>query len=264
MKQILGQYKKRTRWKQQKMKKEELYQVELTFKLMACMEGIALALFLSYLFYESIYAAIILAPCGVLLYQRKVKQKQEQMKWQLNLQFQDALAGMTAALSAGYSVENSINEALDGLRCIYKETDLIVEQFQWMTQRLRLNDTIEQTFFEFADRSKIDDIQNFAWILYTAKRTGGDLLQITRSTSHMIRERIEVNREVQTVIAAKRLESNIMSLVPAGIIIYLKLCCKGFLEPLYHNTAGMIVMSIVVILYAVAYLCAERLVRIEV
>ena len=244
--------------------KSNIYEVSMTKKALFFLEAMGLILAFSYLFYQSFWAAFLLLPIAFTFYRNEKKQEDARLKWKLNLQFQDALVGMTSALSAGYSVENSITEALVDLRCIYKENDLIIQQFQQMEKKIRLNATIEEAFFEFANQSGIDDVLNFAWILFTAKRTGGDLLKITRNTSSMISERIEVNREIQTVITGKQLESKIMSLVPGGIIVYLKVGCAGFLDPLYGNVPGIMVMSVVLIFYFLAYQLSNEIIKIQV
>lgn len=244
--------------------KDEIYKLQVEQKILFFGKGVVLVLALSYLFYESLWASLILSPIIYGVYRQQKKKWLELKKWKLNQEFKDALAGITAALSAGYSIENAVAEALSDLRCVYKENDLIVKEFCRMSESIKLNATVENVFFEFGKRSNIEDITNFAWILYTAKRTGGDLLQITRNTSNIISERIEVSREIQTVITGKRLESSIMSLVPAGIIVYLKFGCQGFLDPLYKNAAGIIVMSVVLVFYIVAYLLSMKLVKIQV
>lgn len=242
----------------------EIYEISRTKRILFALESLGLVLILSYLFYESFLAAVPLLPISFFFYRNEKKQEVSRLKWKLNLQFQDALTGMTSALSAGYSVENSITEALVDLRCIYKENDLIIQQFQQIEKKIKLNATIEEAFFEFARLSRIDDVLNFAWILYTAKRTGGDLLKITRNTSSIISERIEVNREIQTIITGKQLESRIMSLVPAGIIVYLKVGCAGFLDSLYGNLPGVMVMSVVLVFYVLAYQLSNEIVKIQV
>ena len=207
---------------------------------------------------------ILLLPVVLRSYSNMLKREKKRKQWRLNIQFQDALSGMTAALSAGYSVENSISETLVSLGCIYKENEMIVRQYVEMAQKIKLNTTIEEVFFDFARKSKIDDVQNFAWILYTAKRTGGDLVKITKRTNSMISERIEVNREIQTMISGKQLEAKVMNIVPLGIIIYLKLGCAGILDPLYHNVAGAFVMTVVLVIYLITYEVSQRIAGIEV
>lgn len=242
----------------------QLYRLNQKQKGLLFMKTIAVFSTLSYLFYESMLPMLLFSPLMIVYYRKGVRSIQTSMKWQLNLQFQDALAAMTSALSAGYSIENSISEARKDLLCIYKETDLIVKQYEEMEKKIKLNITVEDVFFDFAQLSEIEDIRNFAWILYTAKRTGGDLLKITRSTNEKIAERIEVNREIRTVISGKQLESNIMSVVPLGMILYLKLGCSGLLKPLYGNLAGIIVMTVMLVVYMIAYLWCSHIVNIEV
>lgn len=241
-----------------------LYKVKLNRKMLHILKAIVIVMVIGDLFYESMLACIFLFPIGIIVYRSEMRKEVKRMKWKLNLQFQDALAGITAALSAGYSIENSITEALADLKCMYREKDLIIEQFQRIENRIRLNTTIEVAFLEFAKECDIEDIKNFAWTLYTVKRTGGDLAKIAKSTSTMISERIDVNREIQTVITGKQLESQIMGFVPAAIIVYLKYGCSGFLDPLYQNVVGNLIMTGVLIVYLLAYMLSRKIVSIEV
>ena len=45
----------------------------------------------------------------------------------------------------------------------------------------------------------------------------------------MLGDKIDVKKEIETTLAAKKAEQMVMSLMPAGIIIYLKLTSPGFL-----------------------------------
>lgn len=243
---------------------KSIYQISLRKQLLFLLKGVLLVSILGYLFYESIWGIVILVPFIFLIYTREKRAEQKRQMLVFNKQFLDALTGITSALSVGYSLENSMSEALKELRCVYSEEDLIVKEFQKIVQQVQLNRAVEQVFYDFAIRSGIEDILNFAWILYTVKRTGGDLLKVARATSQNIRDKIEVSQEIQTVVTSKRLESNIMNLVPAGIIAYLKVGCKGFLDPLYHNRAGVFVMTAVLVGYFVAYIVSCKLVQIKV
>ena len=56
----------------------------------------------------------------------------------------------------------------------------------------------------------------------------------------------------------------IMSLMPAGIILYLKLTSPGFLEVLYGNPFGILAMSLCLGIYGLSYWLGRRIVDIEV
>lgn len=74
----------------------------------------------------------------------------------------------------------------------------------------------------------------FAQVLHIAKRTGGDLIAITRMTADRISEKMEVKREILVMIAGKQMEAQIMKLMPLAIILYFWVFSPGFLDPLYR------------------------------
>lgn len=127
-----------------------------------------------------------------------------------------------------------------------------------------MNQPVEVILKDFADRSGIDDIKNFAEVFDTAKRTGGDLIKIIRSTGNIIRDKIEVKREIITMITAKKFESNIMNLIPFGIIVYLRMFSPDFLSPLYHNLFGILFMTVILIIYYGISRIAKKIISIEV
>ena len=59
-------------------------------------------------------------------------------------------------------------------------------------------------------------------------------------------------------------EQMIMSLMPAGIILYLQLASPGFLDILYGNPFGICAMTVCLTVYGAAYWMGKRIVEIEV
>ena len=84
--------------------------------------GMIMGLVIAILFYNNIYSVIVLLILGAvfsLKYFRQILIKKQKEK--LAIQFKDAMESMISALSAGYSLENSIYEAQKGLALIYKK-----------------------------------------------------------------------------------------------------------------------------------------------
>ena len=117
---------------------------------------------------------------------------------------------------------------------------------------------------DFSNRAHLVDVTNFVDVFITAKRTGGDLMRIISATSKNINDKIEVRREIQTMITSKKFESNIMCLIPLGIILYMWMSSPGYMDCLYNNVFGIIVMSVFLLIYIGAYLLCRRLTKIEV
>ena len=77
-------------------------------------------------------------------------------------------------------------------------------------------------------------------------------------------EKIDVEREITTLVSGKKLELKIMTMIPLGMVLYMKISFPEFLDVLYGNIAGVIIMSICLLVYVVAYELGRRIVEIEV
>ena len=77
-------------------------------------------------------------------------------------------------------------------------------------------------------------------------------------------EQMDVKKEFQTMLASRKLEQRIMSVIPLGMILYMQCTSPSFLSVLYRNTAGVCIMTLCLGIYLCAYHWAERLVDIEV
>lgn len=240
------------------------YKFTQTENIRYLLQGIILISILGYSFYRSFFGVIILSPLLIFYRKKKRSQLAKNRKWKLNQEFRDGITSLSAALSSGYSAENAFEEAWKDLKSLYKEDALIMQEFSYMINQIHMNITVEEALMEFADRTGIEDIINFAEIFSTAKRTGGDLTKIIQTTANAISDKMEVKREIITLVTAKKREADIMKAIPPGILFYLQYSSPGFLDPLYGNLFGIIVMTILLGTYLGAYILADRIIAIEV
>jgi tight adherence protein B len=240
------------------------YSFSLKENIKYIVQGTIVVIILGILFYKSILGILFLSPL-VVLYRKSIKKRLvKDRRWRLNLQFRDGILALSAALEAGYSAEHAFEEASKDLRLIYPEDSLITREFSYMMNQIRMNITVEKTLSDFGERTGIEDIRSFSEVFSTAKRTGGDIIHVIKITSNIICDKIEVNKEIITLITAKRLEANIMKGIPVLILVYLSVSSPGFLDPLYHNLLGIIAMTGFLISYLGAYLLIDKIVAIEV
>ena len=185
-------------------------------------------------------------------------------KKNLNYQFRDALNSLSVAVQAGYSVENAVSACARDLERLYpKDTD-ILKEFHYMESQLKVSVPVEGLFLGFAERCCLEDVENFAAVFHTAKRTGGDMNRIIQTSARMLGDKIDVKKEIESTLAAKKAEQTIMSLMPAGIILYLKLTSPDFLSVLYGNPFGICAMTLCLGIYGMSYWLGHKIVDIEV
>lgn len=180
------------------------------------------------------------------------------------VQFKEMIQSMAAALNTGYSVENAMKETQKELQVLYPGKTIITEELALMVRQIRIQIPMEQVIEEFAGRVELEDVRNFAAVFSAAKRSGGDTIAIIQSTVNQIGDKIEVKREIDTLLAAKRYEFRVMTAVPYGIIAYMNLSFPEFMKCLYGNILGIGVMTVCLAVYLGAWLLGSRLIKIEV
>lgn len=192
------------------------------------------------------------------------KEYRRQRKWELNLAFKDALICLENSLAVGYSPESSVQESVKNLEQLYGREHEICREFKRMVKQMELGTSMEEVFLEFGRRSDVEDIKQLADIFSIVKRTGGNLGQVFRQTGSVLQEKIELKRDLHTTISSKRMEFQIMRLMPYGILLYLKLCAPAMSEGLYHNLFGIVFMWCVLVVYFGLQLLGEHIIRAEI
>ena len=216
------------------------------------------------IFYNSFLAVILLLPlCWVYVrIQKRELAKREDER--LAGAFKDGIIAVSFSLNVGYSIENAFREAYKEMQMLYGSESRIAKEFRIICNRMAQNENIEDIFMDFAEESKVEDIIYFAEIFRYAKRSGGDLISIIRNTTQIIQQKEEVLSEIDTIISGKRMEQRVMSIIPAAIVVYLKFTAAEFIQPLYGNMYGAVIMTVCLIVYVIADMWAKRIVNIEV
>ena len=83
-------------------------------------------------------------------------------------------------------------------------------------------------------------------------------------TTEVLGEKIRVTGEIQVAIAGKKLEQLVMSMVPGVMILYMQVTSRGFLDVLYHNLPGVLVMTGCLGVYLFSFRMGRKIVRIQV
>lgn len=217
------------------------------------------------LFFRSWPGCVILSPLLFWILRKRKRKKQKKQRLELQMDFKEVILSMAASLHAGYSLEQTIPIALEDMKRLYSEEQRpIMNELNWMIRNLELNIPPEQLFAEFASRSGIEEIRSFSVILLTVRKQGGNLVKISRQSAEHISQKIQVQMEVEQIIAGKKLEKDIMILMPYFILLYLQFTNSAYLKPLFHNIYGNCCMMLCLAAIYAAEWWADRVVQIDV
>ena len=217
-----------------------------------------------WLFYRSMWAVVIFPI--ILFFQAKQEKKAgiEKRKNKLQGEFVNGISVLNSSLQAGLSMENAWREVEKETRFLYGEDSLLYRELKEMNQRVAHNIPIEKLFLEFAYKCKVEDIIQFAEILDYGKRSGSNWKRIIETTVNRIQERYDAQKQIEVMVAEKKMEQQIMNIMPLGMIAFLQLSAGDYMAVLYHNWFGIIAMTVFLFLYIVAIIISQRILKVEV
>ena len=183
---------------------------------------------------------------------------------QIGIQFKDAIFSVLTSLKAGFSIENSFLEARRDMDLLYGKNSDISFYLSRISKGLKNSVPLEKLIFGMGKETGNSDIQDFALVFAVAKRSGGNMTEIIDRTISVISGKLEVEKEIDVLISAKRLEAKIMNMVPFFIIFYISITSPGFFDALYHNFFGIILMTVCMVIYCISYVLSEKIVNIRI
>lgn len=219
---------------------------------------------LAWLFYRSWFGMLLLPAVYAACLHTYKKAQVQKKKDSLLYEFKDMMQALSAALLAGYSMENAWRDVERELQQLHGKQSLMCTEVRQMNAAIAVNEPIEHVFSEFAKRSGCEEIESFAEVFVFAKRSGGDFVKIIRVAVQKLTGKIEVEREIATVLAGKKLEGRIMNAMPLLVLAYMTLCAGDFLDVLYGNLLGIGIMSGVLAGYVVTLYISTHILNIRV
>lgn len=223
--------------------------------------GITVAIML--LFYRSIWA-IVFFPLVYFFQMREEKRKQEEMRRsKLQEEFLHGIGVLNSALQAGLSMENAWREVEVETRQMYGASSEWYLAIREMNQKVAHNTPIEKLFLEFAYKTKLEDMIQFAELLEFGKRSGSNWRKIIESTVNQMTERQAARQEIEVMVAEKKMEQQIMNVLPLGLLGFLQISAKDYMSVLYHNWLGVIIMTVFLGLYVGAILLSQRILKVQ-
>ncbi|WP_248925599.1 type II secretion system F family protein [Paenibacillus hamazuiensis] len=235
--------------------KEKVVSMLLAGALLACIGTV---------FYKSAVMALLIALLGILYPAMRAKQLAAKRRQLLNMQFKQALSGISSAIGAGKSVETAFLEAVDDLKLLYPDPNtFIIRELELINRKIEIGGTIEAALLDFSARSGSDDIRNFTDVFVTCKRTGGNLIHVIRRTASIIHEKLEIEQEIAVMMSQKKFESRLLTFAPLVVVGLLAYSSPDYMAPLY-NGIGYVVMSVCLLVLFGCYKMTERIMDIKV
>ncbi len=188
----------------------------------------------------------------------------EKRKFVLRTQFLEFLEAMGTSLRAGNPVPKAIGEARNDLGVIYPDKSDIIRELDLMIARFNNGIILSDIFEDLAVRSELEDIKNFASVYKTIEGKSSRVDEIIRETQQIIADKMEIELEIETLMASAKSEVNIMLFMPVAIILLIDLVGGGFMDVLYSSMTGKVVSTFGLIMFFICFLLATAFSKIDI
>ena len=96
------------------------------------------------------------------------------------------------------------------------------------------------------------------------KRSGGNWRRIIQEIVQHIQDKYDAEKEIAVMVASKKLEQQVLNIIPLGILLFLQISSWDYMSVMYHNPLGVICMTIILIFYVISIFLAEKIMQIKV
>lgn len=170
----------------------------------------------------------------------------------------DTLQIMAGSLQAGLSLTQSVDTIVE------EGTEPIASEFRRVLVENRLGVNLEDALDEVAVRM---DSKDFAWVVMAVRiqrEVGGNLAELLLTVAATLREREYLRRHVSALSAEGRLSAWILGALPPGFLVYLVAVRGDYVEPLFTDPRGWVMLGLATVLLAVGTFWMSRVIKVEV
>ena len=182
----------------------------------------------------------------------------ERRRAKFNAQLPEALATMSNALRAGFSLSQAFDAVVD------LGEQPVSEEFRIFQQQIRIGMSFEDALESLSQRVGADDLTLVTTAILVSRKTGGNVTEIFDKISDTIRGRMKIERKVRTLTAQGRMQGLIVSLMPLALGVILTVMKPKLMIPFFCSAAGAVSIVVVVVLITVGWLIIRKIIRIDV
>jgi len=155
-------------------------------------------------------------------------QKRSRRQRTLAMQLPEALDFLSRVLQAGHSFSTGIQMMSEEL------PDPLKSEFRRCYEQHSLGQPLEEAMKDMATRIESTDFAFFVTAVLIQRQTGGDLSEVLKNISSMIRQRIRLAQHLKAKTAEGRFTGYILVAFPAVMFVIV-----SFMNPTYaHNLTG--------------------------
>jgi tight adherence protein B len=184
--------------------------------------------------------------------------ERERRRRRIEAQALDAMQLLASGLRAGYSVPQAI--ALVARH----SPEPTAAEFGLAGQEISVGVQLADAIRRLATRTANSDYELVSIIVRVQHEVGGNLAQVLDAVADTLRERFELRRQVNSLTAQQRLSSLVLTLLPFGLLTFLFVMDRSFVDPLFTNPVGRLMLATAGVMVFIGWTVMRSVGRVEV
>jgi tight adherence protein B len=198
----------------------------------------------------------VLGWAGPFLWLRRAQKKRLR---DFEQQLPDAIDMLVSAMRAGYSFQAA--SQFIGEEMIAP----LGPEFARFYDEQRLGIDVRTALLGMQSRMDSLDLKMFVTSVLIQRETGGNLSEVLSNLADLVRERLTMRSQIQTLIAEPKLSARFLAALPVIVFAILSLLTPGFFDPMTEEgSAGRAVLIGSVISVAVGYMIMMRIADVDI
>jgi tight adherence protein B len=175
-----------------------------------------------------------------------------------NKQLADTITLLSNSLRAGSSF-------LQSIELVSRETPAPMgEEMGRVVREVNLGLGMEEALANLVRRIRSDDLDLMVTAIGVQQQVGGNLAEILDTIAFTIRERVRIKGDINTLTAQGRMSGYLVAFLPIGIAITLNFINPAFMQPLFTQLLGQILLTVGGIMMIIGFFAIQKIVSIKV
>lgn len=173
-------------------------------------------------------------------------------------QLPEAIDMLVNAMKSGYSLQAAIKFAGDEM------PEPLGPEFTRVYDEQRLGMEMRNALLNMQARVDTVDCKMFVTALLLQRETGGNLAEVLSTLATLMRERVGIRAQIDTLTAEPRMSAVVLSLLPVVLFFGLAVLNRDFVAPLWLTPTGRLLLLYGAISLTVGYFVLRRVGQIDI
>jgi len=185
-------------------------------------------------------------------------QRRDKRLGSIEEQFPDALDFLARSVRAG----NAFSIALELLA--EEASEPLKSEIVKVTREMALGSSLEEALMGLIARIPLLEVRMFVAAVLLQRETGGNLSEVLMKLAMSVRERLRLRGQVRAASGQGRFTAKVLTLMPIGTLLMLKLVSPEYLDNLINDPLGRNLLGLAAVSQIVGYIVMQKMIKVKV